>query len=95
MTISSSLNAGVAGLNANAARLASIADNISNSGTFGYKRARTDFESLVVGGTHSSGSLFRRRGARDLQPPVSTNRDLWSRPTTRSTSPSAGAGCCR
>lgn len=43
MTISSSLNAGVAGLNANANKLASIADNIANSSTYGYKRAETDF----------------------------------------------------
>ena len=47
MTISSSLAAGVAGLNANAARLGTISDNIANSGTFGYKTAETDFSSLV------------------------------------------------
>jgi flagellar hook protein FlgE len=35
MTISSSLNAGVAGLNANATRLATISDNIANSGMYG------------------------------------------------------------
>ena len=48
MTISSSLNAGVAGLNANANRLATIADNIANSSTYGYKRAETDFHSVVL-----------------------------------------------
>ena len=48
MTISSSLNAGVAGLQANATRLASISDNIANSATFGYKRVVTDFQSLVI-----------------------------------------------
>ena len=53
MTISSSLNAGVAGLNVNASRLSSISDNIANSGTYGYKRAVTDFESMVNGGTHN------------------------------------------
>lgn len=47
MTISSSLNAGVAGLAAHANRLATIADNIANSSTFGYKRAETDFHSVV------------------------------------------------
>lgn len=56
MTISSSLNAGVAGLNANATRLATIADNISNSSTFGYKRAVTDFESMVITGSQGSGT---------------------------------------
>jgi len=48
MSISSSLNAGVAGLNANATRLATIADNISNSATYGYKRSVADFHSLVI-----------------------------------------------
>lgn len=56
MSISSSLNAGVAGLNANATRLAAISDNISNSATFGYKRAMAEFESLVIGGTRGAGT---------------------------------------
>ncbi len=50
MTISSSLNAGVAGLNANANRLATISDNIANSSTYGYKRAQADFHSVVING---------------------------------------------
>ena len=54
MTISSSLNASVAGLAANASRLATISDNISNSSTFGYKRARTDFQSIVIQGGRGS-----------------------------------------
>ncbi|WP_206169647.1 flagellar hook protein FlgE [Tropicibacter alexandrii] len=49
MTISSSLNAGVSGLAANATRLATISDNIANASTFGYKRAETEFNALVVG----------------------------------------------
>lgn len=52
MTISSSLNAGVAGLNANAARLASISDNIANSATYGYKRNTVDFHSMVIGSSN-------------------------------------------
>lgn len=48
MTISSSLNAGVMGLNVNATRLASISDNIANSATYGYKRTEVDFNSMVV-----------------------------------------------
>ena len=75
MTISSSLNAGVAGLAANATRLATISDNIANSGTYGYKRAEADFESLVLNnspgsGTYSAGGvraatvrLIEQRGA--------------------------------
>ncbi len=60
MTISSSLNAGVAGLQANATRLASISDNIANSSTYGYKRVQTDFHSMVIssnGGTYSAGGV--------------------------------------
>ena len=60
MTISSSLNAGVAGLAANAARLATISDNIANSSTFGYKRSEADFTSLVIdngGGGYSAGGV--------------------------------------
>ena len=56
MTISSSLSAGVAGLNANATRLATISDNIANSSTFGYKRALTEFTSVVVGSTRGAGT---------------------------------------
>jgi flagellar hook protein FlgE len=56
MTISSSLSAGVAGLNANASRLASISDNIANSSTFGYKRAQTDFTSMVISSTRGTSS---------------------------------------
>jgi flagellar hook protein FlgE len=63
MTISSSLNAGVAGLNANATRLAAIADNIANSGTYGYKRAQADFESMVISQAQGAG-LYSAGGVR-------------------------------
>ncbi|HCQ65887.1 MAG TPA: flagellar biosynthesis protein FlgE [Rhodobacteraceae bacterium] len=56
MTISSSLSAGVAGLNANATRLATISDNIANSGTYGYKTATADFEAMVIGGVAGAGT---------------------------------------
>ncbi len=60
MTISSSLNTGVAGLNVNASRLATISDNIANSGTYGYKRAVTNFQSMVITqgeGSYSAGGV--------------------------------------
>ena len=60
MTISSSLNAGVMGLQANANRLGTISDNIANSSTYGYKRANTDFHSMVIsgsGGSYSAGGV--------------------------------------
>ena len=60
MTISSSLNASVAGLASNASRLATISDNIANSQTYGYKRAETDFHSMVIRsnqGSYSAGGV--------------------------------------
>ena len=60
MTISSSLNAGVTGLNVNASRLATISDNIANSSTFGYKRSTADFHSVVLDqsrGAYSAGGV--------------------------------------
>ena len=60
MTISSSLNAGVAGLSANASKLSTISDNIANSSTYGYKRASADFHSMVITegtGTYSAGGV--------------------------------------
>jgi len=62
MTITSSLNAGVAGLNANANKLATISDNIANSSTYGYKRVQADFYSVVV---HSDiGTMYSAGGVR-------------------------------
>ncbi|NBO20447.1 MAG: flagellar hook protein FlgE [Rhodobacteraceae bacterium] len=68
MSISSSLNAGVSGLNANATRLAAIADNIANSGTYGYKRTTTDFDSMVITSDRGAGA-YSAGGVR-----ASTNR---------------------
>jgi len=68
MTISSSLNASVGGLNANATRLATISDNIANSGTYGYKRVEADFDSFVIANSPGSGT-YSAGGVR-----ASTNR---------------------
>lgn len=60
MTISSSLNAGISGLTANASRLSSISDNIANASTYGYKRVQTDFHSVVIsasGPSYSAGGV--------------------------------------
>ncbi|MFW8633945.1 flagellar hook protein FlgE [Cribrihabitans pelagius] len=79
MTISSSLNAGVSGLSANASKLASISDNIANSGTRGYKRVQTDFHSMVMtssgSGTYSAGGVRATtvRMIDERGPLVSTN----------------------
>ncbi|MCP3970161.1 MAG: flagellar hook-basal body complex protein [Rhodobacteraceae bacterium] len=63
MTISSSLAAGVAGLFANATRLATISDNIANSSTFGYKRVATEFSSFVINSASGS-STYSAGGVR-------------------------------
>ena len=65
MSISSSLNAGIAGLAANATRLAGISDNIANSGTYGYKRVNTEFESLVISQARGTG-LYSAGGVRGM-----------------------------
>lgn len=63
MSITSSLNAGISGLRANATRLSTISDNIANSATYGYRRAQTSFHSMVVGsglagqGAYSAGGV--------------------------------------
>ncbi len=64
MTISSSLNAGVAGLSANATQLATISDNIANSSTYGYKQAKNDFYSVVIGGDNNTS--YSAGGVRSL-----------------------------
>lgn len=61
MTISSSLAAGVSGLNANATRLAAISDNLANSSTFGFRRSVVEFSALVVDG---GGGRFAAGGVR-------------------------------
>ena len=48
MSISASMNAGVLGLAANSTRLSTIADNLANAGTVGYKRAEVQFAGLVA-----------------------------------------------
>lgn len=78
MSISSSLNAGVAGLQTNSQRLASISDNIANSSTYGYKRVETDFESMV---SSSGGRSYVAGGVR-----ANTQRLIDERGTLISTS---------
>src|SRR5215510_13972678 len=53
----------VSGMDAQANRLSTVADNIANSSTTGYKRASTDFSSLVLesgGSGYESGSVETR-----------------------------------
>jgi flagellar hook protein FlgE len=55
------MRTGVSGMNAQANRLSAVADNIANASTIGYKRAETQFSSLVLpssGGQYNSGIVL-------------------------------------
>jgi flagellar hook protein FlgE len=60
MSLYGMMRTGVSGMNGQANRLSTVADNIANSNTTGYKRASTEFSSLVLpssSGNYSPGSL--------------------------------------
>ncbi|MBS3650346.1 flagellar hook protein FlgE [Pseudaminobacter sp. 19-2017] len=60
MSLYGMMRTGVSGMNAQANRLSSVADNIANSNTTGYKRSTTEFSSLVLpqtGGNYTSGGV--------------------------------------
>ncbi len=83
MGISSSLNAGVAGLAVNAVKLATISDNIANSQTIGYKRADAQFADLVLqqqSGAYSAGGVraftFRDAGAQGALITTANSTDI-------------------
>ncbi len=83
MGISSSLNAGVAGLAVNAVRLATISDNIANSQTIGYKRADAEFADLVLqqqSGGYSAGGVramtYRDAGAQGALITTTNSTDI-------------------
>lgn len=55
MSLYSALYAGVSGLNAQSSAMATVADNITNVNTVGYKAVTADFSTLVGGGGTNSG----------------------------------------
>lgn len=60
MSLYGMMRTGVSGMNAQANRLSTVADNIANSSTTGYKRASTEFSSLVLpstAGSYNSGGV--------------------------------------
>lgn len=61
MSLYGMMRTGVSGMNAQANRLSTVADNIANASTVGYKRAETQFSSLVLpstAGQYNSGSVL-------------------------------------
>ncbi|MEX3007040.1 flagellar hook protein FlgE [Hoeflea sp. TYP-13] len=60
MSLYGMMRTGVSGMNAQAARLGTVADNIANANTTGYKRSSAEFSSLVLpsgGGSYNSGGV--------------------------------------
>jgi flagellar hook protein FlgE len=60
MSLYGMMRTGVSGMNAQSTRLGTVADNIANSGTNGYKRASVEFSSLVIpntGTAYTSGGV--------------------------------------
>jgi flagellar hook protein FlgE len=60
MSLYGMMRTGVSGMNGQSNRLSTVADNIANSNTTGYKRAKTEFSTLVVpngGGSYNSGGV--------------------------------------
>jgi len=60
MSLYGMMRTGVSGMTAQATRLSTVADNIANSGTTGYKRSKAEFATLVIpsaGGSYSSGGV--------------------------------------
>lgn len=60
MSLFGAMRTGVSGMNAQANRLSTVADNIANSSTTGYKKASTEFSSLVLpstNGNYNSGGV--------------------------------------
>ena len=54
MSLYGALRTGVSGMNAQSTKLATIADNIANTGTTGYKAASTQFSALVLDSNDNS-----------------------------------------
>lgn len=60
MSLYGMMRTGVSGMNAQANRLSTTADNIANSDTTGYKRSSAEFSTLImpqVGGAYNSGGV--------------------------------------
>ncbi len=60
MSLYGSMRTGVSGMNAQANRLGTVAENIANANTTGYKRASTEFSSMILpsgGGNYNSGGV--------------------------------------
>ena len=48
MSLYGTMRTGVSGMNAQSNRLSTVAENIANANTTGYKRASTEFSSMIL-----------------------------------------------
>ena len=55
MSLYGVLRSGVSGMNAQSNKLGTVAENIQNSSTTGYKRASTEFSSLILPSSEGEG----------------------------------------
>jgi len=63
MSLYGVMRTGVSGMNAQSSRLSTVADNIANASTNGYKRASTEFASMLINsgsGEYTSGGVTTR-----------------------------------
>jgi flagellar hook protein FlgE len=81
MSLFSTLRTGVSGMNAQSNRISTVAENIQNASTTGYKRTSAEFSSLLLDagnvGNYNSGAVETtlRRSVSEGGPIASTNSD--------------------
>jgi flagellar basal body rod protein FlgG len=95
MSLYGMMRTGVSGMNAQANRLSTVADNIANSGTTGYKRSSTEFASLIIPsttGNYTSGGVTTTTASSSCRIPAAhpsspaqapsclTAKAIWSTP---------------
>ncbi|MFN4207141.1 MAG: flagellar basal body protein, partial [Agrobacterium albertimagni] len=54
MSLYGTMRTGVSGMNAQSNRLSTVADNIANSSTVGYKKASVQFSSMILPTTNGA-----------------------------------------
>ncbi len=84
-------------MNAQSNRISTVAENIQNSGTTGYKRASTEFSSLLIAdtgtGNYNSGSV--ETTVRRAVSEGGTINATTSNPTSRSTATASSSSTTR
>ena len=85
MSLYGVMRTGVSGMSAQSNKLSTVSDNIANVNTTGYKRASTEFSSLILksgSGNYDSGAVETHGSLRHHR-----RRTLRSSPRRRRTSP--------